>query len=104
MCTPMNAHTCVTRPTPLLPWRSQGAQWGLWRRVSGSRLVRWGFFSWLGEKQEPTRAACSVVLGEGDGELSLGEAGSVPLGVRPLTPLSLQRPGQRRGRGAGHEL
>ena len=67
-------------------------------------MVRWGFFSWLGEKQEPTRAACSVVLGEGDGELSLGEAGSVPLGVRPLTPLSLQRPGQRRGRGAGHEL
>ena len=66
--------------------------------------MRRGFCSWRGEKQEPARAARSVVLGEGDGELSLGEVGSVPPGVRPLMPLSLQRPGQWRGRGAGHEL
>lgn len=67
-------------------------------------MVHRGFCSCRGEKQEPAHAARPVMLSEGDGELSLGEAGSVPLGVRPLTPLSLQRPGQRRRRGAGHEL
>ena len=67
-------------------------------------MMRRGFCSCRGEKQEPACAAHPIMLGEGDGELSLGEAGSVPLGVWPLTPLSLQRPGQWRGRGAGHEL
>ena len=50
-------------------------------------MTRRGFCSCRGEKQEPACAAHPVMLGEGDGELSLGEAGSAAACAAPDAPV-----------------
>lgn len=100
MCTCVNAHRASHTAHSFPPWRRGG------QSLEGLGVCGWcaGGFCSCAEKQEPAQAARSVVLGQGDGELSLGEAGCVLPAVAPDVPvLAATWPTARTGRWP-HEL